>query len=479
MRYPRVLLVNPPYTGARVRAVFSAGLGYIAEALEDSGVVYDVFDMSLGRGYLQLQKKIKNFRPSLVGISMMTYRYTQTYALLEAIKKDNPELPIVAGGPHVSLFRQQVLTDCSPIDFGVVMEGERTIVELCTGGAPEHISGLLFRDGGRIVYTGDRPFISDLDALSFPRYQWFALEAAIDKRMNALPIVSSRGCPFTCVYCPVQYSIGQTFRARSPGNIMSELAYWHDRGYRRFSFADDNFTLIKERVYALCEAIKKSKLKDLYLSCDNGVRADKLDYDLLRLMKEVGFFRIALGVEAGNNKVLKNLRKQESIETIKEAIAHACALGYEVDLFFLVGSPGETWDDLEDSFRLAMEYPIGTAYFYNIIPFPQTELFNWVKQHGRFLKSPAVYLDKYPVLDNDPVFETREMPASLRRQALARAFQIMRGSMYRSWSRRLSHYGFLGKLCAFLYTTRFAQDVLLRQKFYRKIVYGLVRKFIH
>lgn len=87
MRYKRILLINPPYNGARVKVVFSAGLGYIAEILKNSGFEYDALDMSLGYTLKHLKERIVSFRPDLVGISMMTYRYKETYALIRNIKK--------------------------------------------------------------------------------------------------------------------------------------------------------------------------------------------------------------------------------------------------------------------------------------------------------------------------------------------------------------------------------------------------------
>ncbi len=478
MRYKRTLLINPPYTGNRVKVVFCAGLGYIAEILKLSGVEYDVLDMSSGYGYKHLRKRIEVFKPDLIGVSMMTYRYKETYSLIRNIKKDYPEIDIVTGGPHISLFRERVLRDCPEIDYGVVLEGEETIVELCKCNSADSIKGLIYRNKDSIIYNGDRPFINNLDEVPFPRYEKFEMDSSFNKAINALPVVSSRGCPFKCTYCPVKSSIGRVFRARSPENIMEELTHWYERGYRRFSFADDNFTLVKERVYRLCDLIKKSKLKDLRLSCDNGIRADRLDRDLLKFMKEVGFYRIALGVEAGNSKILKNLKKSEDIETIKKVIENACNLGYEVDLFFLVGSPGETWEDLQDSFKIALDYPIGTAYFYNIIPFPHTELFGWIERNGRFIKKPEVYLNDNPILDNEPLFETREMSLEMRKRALNYAFRIMRKTMRRTWRRRLARLGILGQALAFIYSSKFVQDVVLRKDFSRKVVYRLAYPFL-
>ncbi|MCM8780992.1 MAG: radical SAM protein, partial [Candidatus Omnitrophica bacterium] len=216
------------------------------------------------------------------------------------------------------------------------------------------------------------------------------------------------------------------------------------------------------------------KFKDLRLSCDNGIRADKLDSDLLRIMKEAGFFRIAIGVEAGNNKVLRAIKKRQDIDTIRRLIQSAWELDFEVDLFFLVGCPYETWADLQDSFKIALSYPINTAFFYNPIPFPNTELFDWIEHNGRLLRQYQDYLNDFPILDNEPVFETPQMSLDQRRKALKIAFGVSRITMRRSWKKRLSRWGIFGRVIASIYTTRIMQDRILRIRFFNLLFYRLV-----
>ena len=473
MRYNKILLLNPPYSGSRARVVFSTGLAYIAQTLSSAGFEYDLLDMSLGYSYGHLKRRIEYFRPDLLGVSMMSYRYKETYRILAGAKRDFPHIDIVVGNAHVSLLREEVLNSCEYIDFAVVLEGDGTIIDLCKGQAIESIKGLIFRRNGAVVYNGDRPLMQNLNTLPFPKYEKFELERSVNKAVNTLPIVSSRGCPFECSYCLVDRVVGRNYRVRSPEHIMDELAYWYEKGYRRFNFGDDNFTLIKERVYRLCELIRKSPMRDLKLSCDNGIRADVVDRDLLKYMRESGFYRFAIGVESGNNSVLRNLKKKEDIETIKKVIRDALDLGYGVVLFFVVGAPGETRSELEDSFNIALNYPIDIAHFSNIVPYPHTELFKWVQKHGRFLKAPSDYLNDCPVLDNDPVFETPDMPLKERHKALRRAFAIMRKSIRRSSEKKLAHLGILGKIIAFIYASRFIQDLVIRRKIFSKTLYQI------
>ena len=153
---------------------------------------------------------------------------------------------------------------------------------------------------------------------------------------------------------------------------------------------DHNFGFIKGRVYKICDEIEKRNMNDAELRCSNGLRADRIDRALLTRMKEVGFNYIAFGVDGGNNKVLKFLKKGETIEKIDRAIKNACDLGLDVKAFIIVGTPGETRQDIEDSIRFARKYPIARVNFNNAIPYPGTEMFDYVKEHNLFLVSPEV-----------------------------------------------------------------------------------------
>jgi len=467
MKYKKILLVNPHIPGAYMGPVRPPeGLGYLAESLHLNGIEYDILDMSLGYKLKDLSARIKAFGPDLIGITMWTYKYKTAYGLISAIKNAHPGIPVVAGGAHVSTLRQDVLRDCDAIDFGVTLEGEITLAELCQGKEYADIKGLLYRRGSEVLYTGDREYIDNLDSVSFPRFNGFQMKKYFLKEML---IISSRGCPYDCIYCPVQMSIGKRLRVRSPKNVVDEVEYWYDKGYRIFNFADDNFTFYEERVYGICEEIERRGLSGLDLRCGNGVRADRVNRKLLERMKTAGFRYIAFGVEAGNNKILANLRKNENIEQIETAIKDACDLGYDVTLFFLAGSPGEGWQDIEDSIHLAKKYQITDARFYNIIPYPATELFEYVKERNLFLYEPREYLNNASAFDDVPVFYTPELSRADRVKALRILKNVRKGILNRALKRKLRPFGIIGKIAAILFSTYFGQLLMRRNMIIRRI----------
>ncbi len=466
VRYKKVLLVNTSIDNTYLGPIRPpAGLGYVAQALEDNNIDYDVVDMLLGYKEKDLKEKITSFEPDLVGFSLFTFMHQDAYDLISSLKKLGG-FDVVVGGPHVSTLRETVLRDCDAIDFGVVMEGERTLLELCGERPAIEIEGLIHRAENVVTYNGDRGPIRDLDNLSFPRYKKFELNRYM---LKEILILSSRGCPYKCIYCAACLVVGRRVRMRSAWNVVNEIVYWHAKGYRRFNFGDDNFTFYRKRVFEFCDLLEKQALSGLDLRCGNGIRADRVDRTMLERMREVGFNYIAFGVEGGNDKILAELKKGESLETIETAISDASDLGFDITLFFLIGSPNETWEDLEDSFALATKYPVLDVRFYNLIPYPNTELFDWVKVNGTFLRDPKEYLNTASVFINEPIFETPELSAEDRMRALKRANEIRRVVLKKAMTRRLKFIGPFAGIAASFFSSERGLEVIRHNRAVRAV----------
>lgn len=449
MRYEKVLLVNPPSRGEWKGFRPHIGLGYLAEILAANGIEYDVLDMNFGYKFKHLQKKIDTFKPDLVGMSLLTLEYKKFYSLISTVKANNPNIMTVVGGPHVTIFKEQVMKDCPAVDYGVVYEGEETLVELCKGElSVDKIKGLMSRNNGSIYYTGDREFITNLDKLPFPKYEKFELKRYIPE----VEIYSSRGCPHQCIFCPNRL-LSPVYRARSPKHVGDEMEYWYEKGYRQFNFDDDNFNREKDRVYQICDEIERRRLKNLFIRCSNGIRADKVDRPLLSRMKEVGFNYIAFGADAANDKMLKIVKKGETIEDIEQALKNAYELGYNMKLLFIVGTQGETREDAEDKVRLAMKYPLDDVHFYNIIPYPGTELYEWIEKNNRFLKKPEDYLNDVTFCENNPIFDTPDLSAKDRIE-LFKYLEGVRKQVHKNTARRkLKNVPLLGHFAAQIVST--------------------------
>lgn len=476
MRYNRVFLIQPSYAASHYNLAMRplAGIGYIAETLKTHDITYDVLDMELGYNLEHLKEKIDEFKPDLIGISMMTFKYKDTYRLIHKIKIFFPNIHTVAGGPHISVMREVALQDCSDIDYGIVLEGEETFIELCKGEKElSKIDGLIHREESLVHYNGDRKFIENLDKVPFPTYETFELDKY---NVKEICIVSSRGCPYNCIYCPGPLAIGKKFRVRSANNVVDEIEYWYKRGYRKFDFVDDNFTLYKNRVYQICDEIEQRGLKNLELHCGNGIRADKVDRNLLKKMHDVGFNYIAFGVEGGNNKILKNLKKGETIEVIEEGIKNACELGFDVSLFFLLGSPGETCEDIKDSVNLALRYPIIDVRFYNIIPYPRTEIWDWLQKNNYLVRQPEEFLSEGSGWVKEPIFSTPELPLDKRKKAMQYTRSIEKLVKKRKDKQKLKKFGIIGRAIVDIYYVDTVQNLLSSHPFVREIIRSLKSK---
>lgn len=475
MRFRKVLLVSPPslsrYGGLRV----PAGIGYIAQVLHDNSIEYDFVDMRIGYSLRYLRKKVLAFKPDLIGFSMITLGYKATYQVISDIKKLSPDSKVVAGGHHVTILKDKVLRECEDIDFGVVSDGEQTILELCRNDLPyQDIKGLIFRTNQDVVFTGERPPVQNLDEIAFPRFEKFNMK----DYSKQIPVHSSRGCVYQCTFCPNKL-IARKFRTRSEKHFVDEIEYWYEKGIRQFAIDDDNFALRNKRVYAICDEIEKRGLKDLFIRCSNGLRADSVDRRLLARMKEIGVREVGFGVDGGNNKVLGYLKKGETIETIEQAIKDACELGLDVRLYFLVGSPGETEADIEDSMRLAQKYPIGLINVNNPIPYPGTEMYDYIRDHNLFIIPPEEYLNSVPEDKPIPVFATPELSRDDRIRMLRRFDQVRKQVMKKAAYRMYKHRPIVGRLVKYffnvtLFEKLFFNNLTLRRFFewvrYRKIL---------
>lgn len=472
--FKKILLINPYYSN-HYGAFLPAGLGYIAEVLYGNHIEYNVLDMGLGYTEEDVIREIKQYEPQLLAIQLMTYRHKKSYRLLNIIKRKYPGIKILAGGAHLSVFREKVLRDCTAIDYGIVLEGEETIIELCEGRRPSTIKGLVYRENGIVRYTGDREFIEDLDSIPFPKYRRFEL---VKYPSDVIGIVSSRGCPYACTYCPVKLVVGKKLRFRSSLSIVGEIEYWHNLGIKRLGFTDDNFTFNTDRVHKICDELEKRPWIRTLLLLGNGIRADRVNVELLKKMKRMGFDYIAFGVEGGNDQVLKSINKGEKIATIETAIQNACDIGFDVKLHFLIGSPGETISDVEDSIKLALKYPVSDVFFNNVIPYPGTQLYQWVQENGLLIKTPEYYLNEISPSSREAIFVTPEFSEKARKKAFRLADNARRKVRRRYYTKKLQRFGYFANVISSVFVSDIIQKKLLRNRYFNKAVRGIAYRWL-
>lgn len=421
----KVLFIIPSSVGDYFSAqVPHTGIAYVSAVLKQNKIQTKIVDMRLGYTIDQVLQIIDEFGPQFVGITLYSFGFDRSKETIDTIKNHSDSYKVVLGGPHVAALKKNVLED-TMADMGIKQEGEIPMLQICQGVPLDEIKGLVWRKGEEIIENEDMPYLNNLDDLPLPDYEGFELEKYLGFNERHLPIITSRGCPYQCIFCSIRLSMGLRFRARSPENIVDEMEHWYKKGWRSFEIDDDNFTLDMERAHRICDMILERKMKITW-KCDNGIRADRVDLPLLQKMRKAGCVYISIGVEAGNDKILQVIKKGEKLQSILKAIELAKEAGIAVGATFIIGHPDETYDDFLDSLKIAESLPVDHVSFYNLVPYPGTELYKWVEQHGNFLMDKETFLYNVAHWKNKPIFETATFSSKERINAYKKAHSLYR-----------------------------------------------------
>lgn len=423
----KVLFLIPPfeYTDMVYKKINikypHVGIAYLASMLKKNEIPYKILDMNLGYPPSYVLKYILAYEPNMICTTAYSYGYKKVYELINFIRP-HYEGKIVIGGPHVSIAKKEVL-EKSYADFAVMGEGENTLLELIQNlyepNDFEKIKGLIWRENSEIYVNEKRPYIHDLDSLPFPAYEDFELEKYLCYKDKRLPLITSRGCPYQCIFCCTRLSMGNKFRKRSPENVVDEIEKWYKKGWSIFDINDDIFTLDRDRAIKICETIKARGLNirfNLYV----GLRVDTVDEELLKILKATGCKFISYGCESGNDRVLKVIKKGITTSDVIKAVNITRKIGINHKVNFIIGHPTEIYEEAMDSIRFARSLKCNFVSFNNLIPYPGTEVYEWIKnnKNARFLYPPEVYLNELTQKKLIPVFETDEFPLEERKKAL-------------------------------------------------------------
>jgi radical SAM superfamily enzyme YgiQ (UPF0313 family) len=407
------------------------GPAYIAASLEEAGFDVKIADLTFINKKFDvdlLKKAILKQKPDAVGLSALTWTISRTYELAEALKKEDRDLPIVVGGAHVSALPQRTLEECPAIDAVIIGEGEYSFRDflkiLSTKGICKdmaNLKGLMFRHNDRVLGDPSPMYIEDLDALPFPARHLFNLEAYVKisnqfnaKRVPVASIITSRGCPHRCVFCTRSNS-GYRYRSRSPGNIVGELEELKGLGFNEVQIPDDNFTQDRQRVIEICRLIKERDV-DMSFDLPNGVRADRIDEELLSTMYDVGFYSMHLGVESGDDEVLRTIRKGITVEQVKNAVHIAKKIGYKIVLFIIIGLPGSSVKSEEKTLELVKEMDVPFT-FSVCTPYPGSPLWESLKDQLQEISWERFDETNY----SDPIYLPKGMTKNQLQECIDRA----------------------------------------------------------
>ena len=417
----KIVLVDPP----GVQQGLNVGLGYIVSSLVNAGhdgKVLDLNNSSICEG--AWIKMIREYDPRVIGFSIKNATYFNAVELAGKIKKEFGDIILVAGGPYVTLAGHDFFNDASFFDYAIIGEGEKIFPKLCDAveaGRKANIKGIISKD--KPQKNANPVFVEDLDDLAPPNYELFGNNDDTIKNIR-YPVVTSRGCPYNCIYCSVCAISGRKWRTRSIRRVTDEITEAKNKhAIKGFEILDDNFTLDVERAKIFCKTLIKEK-NDLPWSCPNGIRTDRLDEELASLMKESGCDLVMVGVESGDEEVFKEIDKGETLADIERGIKILKDAGIRVGGYFIIGLPGDNLQATEKSVEFAKKNKLDPAHFNMLSPYPKTKMWDWIQENGRMLEDYRLgrhFLGK-PI----PVFETDDFTTEERVKAYYMANTVLR-----------------------------------------------------
>jgi radical SAM superfamily enzyme YgiQ (UPF0313 family) len=379
------------------------GLAYIAAYLRKYSEFKNEITIADQNVNGDIKDEILEFKPDIVGITSVTPQFSDAMKIAQFIKEHFPAIQVIIGGIHVSALPEETIR-MSCFDIGVIGEGEQTFLELMnlfeknrkpSVSELSKVKGIIFKNNGNIITTERRSLIMDLDTIPFPARDLLDMEYYLKPKVvvrglvkRATQIMTSRGCPYDCIFCGSHLINGRIFRAHSPEHVIEEIEYLVE-GLKAelLYFQDDTFIIQKDRARRISELLIEKGLNKKFMWCAQ-LRANlvsKKDTDLLKLMKEAGLIQAEFGFESGCEKSLSMLKGNSvTVKNNQEALGVCKKVGLRVLGNFMIGLPTETEDDINET----KEFILKNNRLFDVVdvhittPYPGTKLWNICKENG-------------------------------------------------------------------------------------------------
>jgi len=386
----KILLIEPNIEGYALMPTMSLAVlkSFINEKTTHSAKIIDlIFHKKDWKEHLR--KAIQKQSPDLIGLSVLSFNYHQALEIARFIKQIS-NVKILFGGVHITLLPEDILKN-KEVDFLCIGEGEETLKEIldknfnCTD-----IKGVWYKHQGKIIKNPSRRLIENLDELPFPDWSDFDLEKYFLISNNHLPIMGSRGCPYSCTYCS-NHALkkkleGKYVRFRSVDNILDEIGLrikqYSGKGLKYLFFYDDTFILDKNFVFEFCRKFKEREYHKL-LKWNVNVRANLVTEEIIKSMKDAGCYEVRMGVEAANDYIRNQIYKRGmSKEQIYSAVKIIKKYNLQLRLQFIIGAPFESYRMMKESFDMAKKINADYTLFPILMPLPSTEIKEICEKEG-------------------------------------------------------------------------------------------------
>jgi len=408
-RIEKILLINSPIRISSFYDVVSCqpmGLAYLASVLRDKYDVKILDAIAMGREqerYLrwnyvqcglsaeQILQEVEKFQPDVVGAScLFSFQLPVIAEIFKLIKSKYPEVITVTGGTHPSFLPEDSLCRVPDLDYIVIGEAEESFPQsleaIEKGSTFSHIDGIAWRENGSVKVNPKTRFIENLDSIPFPAYDLLPMQKYFEinvpfmfysKSPRNTSFLTSRGCPFKCTFCSSCHYWGNRVRYRSLENVLAEMRMLKEKFcIEELKFEEDNLLLNKERAKKLFRAMIDEKF-NFYWNMPNGAYIMALlDEELVKLMKESGCYEVILAFESGDQYVLDNIvHKPLDLSRAERAVQILKHYDIDIHAFFIIGFPGETREQIKNTFRFARKMKIDKPYFFLFNPLPGSVLY--------------------------------------------------------------------------------------------------------
>lgn len=395
----------------------------------------------------------------LICVQCYTFDIRNVKSILRSLRRQFPGITLMLGGAHITTSPQESMEDFGDlVDYAIAGEAELGFPEFVEALASNDLSGfpkipgLMWRGSDGALNMNEQELVPEerLDELGTiawdllqPQTYPEAQHGAFYEQFPIAPIITTRGCPYKCTFCSAPQMSGSALRHHSPEFVIDQITMLHrDYGIREIHIVDDNFTMDLPYAKEVLRRIIDAKL-GISLAMPNGIRMDRLDDELLSLMKQAGMYMVTIAIENGNDRLLKLMRKGTTVQRIRDCVARIKKHGFDVAAFFILGYPTETMEEMENTIRFSLDLDIQRANYFTYLPLPGTESYQKLREQGdlddvdweKFYFMSAAYV---------PDGMNRQELLEKKRQAFRRFYLRPRIFWYNiSKIKSIRHFGFL------------------------------------
>ncbi len=403
----KVALIRPPEVNPYWNtAKPSLGISYIASYLESNGIQVKIFDANYnGWTDRQTVEFVVAYEPDIIGLSSMTHEICMAHTIAALLKARLPDVPAVIGGCHITALPQETLVEFPSFTYGIYGEGEKTMLALAQAVQSRNsdklrgINGLVYRDSHDVIVNPARDRLTDaeLETLPYPAFHhYYAENQRLTGKHDYYVMISSRGCPYSCAFC--MQVLGRQVRRRSAESVVGEMEYAIEQyGAHTIYFLDEILLFNDQLTFDTLNLMIQRNIPNR-IRWRGLTRVNLVNEKLISKAREAGCFSLEIGIESGNDEILRHINKRITVEQAENAVRIIKSAGIAVEANFILGHPHETLATIKDTINLAARLNPNTVAIGVMTPYPGTKIYD-MAQHGeggyRLLSRDWSKYDKY------------------------------------------------------------------------------------